>query len=91
MNGSPVTLRQAQGEDLMFRQAQGEDLMLSLSKHEVRDKESRFPKSRITRQKGSYVARLKTQGKTSAEIAMMQRRCARDVQIECLLSPAKRI
>ena len=65
--------------------------MSSLSKHEVRDKDARFLKSRITRQKGSYVARLKTQGETSAGIAMMQRRCARDVQIECPLSPAKRI
>ncbi len=81
MNGSPVTLRQAQGEDLM----------VSLSQHEVGDNESRFLKSSITSQKGPYAARLKTQGKTSAGIAMMQRRCARDVQIECLLSPAKRI
>ncbi len=81
MDESPVTLRQAQGGDRMS----------SLSKHEVRDKELRFLNSRMTRQKGSYVARLKTQGKTSAGIAMMQRRCARDVQIECLLSPAKRI
>ncbi len=81
MGGSPVTLRQAQGEDRMS----------SLSKHEVRDKESRFLKSRMTRRKGPYAARLKTQGKTSAGIAMMQRRCAPDVPIECLLSPAKRI
>ena len=80
MNGSPVTLRQVQGEDLM----------VSLSKHAVRDNESRFLKSRMTRRKGSYAARLKTQGKTSAGIAMMQRRCARDVRIERLLSPAKR-
>ncbi len=65
--------------------------MLSLSNHEVRDKESRFLKSRMTRKKGPYVARLKTQGKPSAGIAMMRRRCARNVQIECLLSPAKRI
>ena len=65
--------------------------MLGLSKHEVRDKETRFPKSRMTRQKGPYVARLKTQGKASAGIAVMQRRCARDVQIECLPSPAKRV
>ncbi len=49
MNGPPVTLRQAQGEDLM----------VGLSKHEVRDTESRFPKSRMTRRKGPYAARLK--------------------------------
>ncbi len=77
MNGSPVTLRQAQGEDLM----------VSLSNHEVRDIESRFLKSRMTGRKGSYAARLKT----PAGIAMMQRRCAPDVRIECLPSPAKRI
>ncbi len=81
MNESPVALQQAQGEDLMS----------GLSKHEVRGKESRFPESRMTRQKGPYVARLKIQGETSAGIAMMQRRCAPDVQIECLPSPAKRI
>ncbi len=81
MNGSPVTLRQAQDGDLM----------VSLSKHEVRDKETRFLKHRMTRQKGPYVARLKTHGKTPAGIAMIQRRCARDVRSERLLSPAKRI
>ncbi len=81
MDGPPVTLRRAQGGGLM----------VSLSKHEVRDNESRFPKSRMTRRKGPYAARLKTQGKTPAGIAMMQRRCPRDVQIECPISPAKRV
>ena len=74
MNGSPIALRQAQGEDLM----------VSLSNHEVRDNEPRFLKSRMTRRKGPYVARLKTHGRTSAGIAMMQRRCAPDVRIERL-------
>ncbi len=64
MNGPPVTLRQAQGEDLM----------VGLSKHEVRDKESRFPKSRMTRRKGPYGTRLKTRGETPAGIAMVRRR-----------------
>ncbi len=81
MDGPPVTLRRAQGGGLM----------VSLSKHEVRDKETRFLKSRMTRQKGPNVASLKTQGGTSAGIAMMRRRRARDVQSEFPLSPAKRI
>ena len=34
---------------LTLRQARGKDLMLSLSKHEVRDNQSTFPRSRITR------------------------------------------
>ncbi len=34
---------------LTLRQARGEDLMSGLSKHEVRDNQSTFPRSRITR------------------------------------------